>query len=170
MASTEPKQPQAQQAQGAQGETCAGCGKPLAADQRYCLNCGTRRADSRVDFEKYLFGAEASSPNGLARAPASSRGWNPLAAAALLGLLGIMLLVGILIGKDENDDSQPSATTPPAQTAPATTAPSATPAPTTPVTPATPPPSGSSTTPTPVAPGAAESEAGVAPKTKAPTP
>ena len=24
-------------------ERCTGCGKPLAEDQRYCLNCGKRR-------------------------------------------------------------------------------------------------------------------------------
>ena len=27
---------------------CAGCGAPLAADQRYCLECGHRRAATRV--------------------------------------------------------------------------------------------------------------------------
>jgi hypothetical protein len=29
---------------GEHGEPCRECGVPLAADQRYCLNCGARRA------------------------------------------------------------------------------------------------------------------------------
>ncbi|MBE2320035.1 hypothetical protein DVA67_028985 [Solirubrobacter sp. CPCC 204708] len=35
---------------GPDGEPCASCGAPLAADQRYCLNCGERRAATRVPF------------------------------------------------------------------------------------------------------------------------
>ena len=33
---------------GEHGEPCARCGAPLAHDQRYCLNCGQRRADARL--------------------------------------------------------------------------------------------------------------------------
>jgi len=177
MASTEPKQPQseAQPTSGAQGEACPSCGKPMAADQRYCLNCGARRAAPRVAFQEHLFAADPVSANGLARAP-SGRGWNPLAAAALLGLLGIMLLVGVLIGKDENDEQAPS-TAPPAQTTPttgATTTPAVPPAATTPPATTTPAPPPATTTPAPGAggasgtaqPGAAESEPGIAPQTK----
>ena len=35
---------------GPDGEACATCGASLAADQRYCLNCGERRAATRVPF------------------------------------------------------------------------------------------------------------------------
>jgi hypothetical protein len=120
MASTESQTPGGAPALGKEGDACSECGKPLAVDQRYCLNCGRRRAGPRVAFEQY-FGAE-SSANGVARAPATSRQWNPLAAAALIALLGIMLLVGVLIGKDENDEQAPAPTAPAAQSAaPATT-------------------------------------------------
>jgi hypothetical protein len=103
--------------------------------QRYCLNCGARAGEPRVAFQEQLF--SGGSDNGVAQASATSRGWNPLAAAALLGLLGIMLLVGVLIGKDENDE-QPASTAPAAQT---------TPAPGVAVTPTTPTPPPSSTIP-----------------------
>jgi len=39
---------------GEHGEPCRNCGAPLAADQRYCLNCGQRRSGPRVPFEKTL--------------------------------------------------------------------------------------------------------------------
>src|ERR687889_313479 len=35
---------------GPEGEQCGACGAPLAADQRYCLACGERRAATRVPF------------------------------------------------------------------------------------------------------------------------
>jgi hypothetical protein len=124
---------------GETAEKCAECGKPLAADQRYCLHCGARRSGPRVPFEQHLFATEeAASPNGAAATPASGRQWSPLAAAAVLALLGITLLVGILIGKDANDEepqtTAPAAaqtTTPSATTAapPAATSAGATPAP-----------------------------------------
>lgn len=34
----------------ADGEPCTSCGAPLAADQRYCLACGHRRAAARLPF------------------------------------------------------------------------------------------------------------------------
>ena len=36
------------------GVPCAECGAPLAEDQRYCLNCGQRRADARLPFLEVL--------------------------------------------------------------------------------------------------------------------
>lgn len=38
-------------------ESCAACGATLAADQRYCLECGRRRGDTRVDYGLYLAAA-----------------------------------------------------------------------------------------------------------------
>ncbi len=41
-----------------QGEPCEECGAPLAADQRYCLNCGQRRGEPRVDYRQLHAAAE----------------------------------------------------------------------------------------------------------------
>ena len=106
---------------GEQGELCGGCGAPLAADQRYCLNCGQRRAGPRVDYRRYLTPeAPEPSPAPVAtsetaappeqQAPAG-RDYTPLAAVGGIALLGLMLLVGVLIGK--GDDS--TAPAPPPQ-------------------------------------------------------
>lgn len=117
---------------GAPGEHCAACGAPLAADQRYCLNCGVRRADSRVPFPESLTGgsggsagpsgwpvAAAVSGSAAVAAPGAAAVPAPAPAAAkpkrswadrdlLLPVLGTALLaiaVGILIGRSGASDT-----------------------------------------------------------------
>jgi hypothetical protein len=109
---------------GKEGEPCRECGAPLAADQRYCLNCGKRRGEPRIDFQDRVPVAGPTSANG--SAPAQSqpsadgsqpppgekgpqRDYTPLAAVGGIAVLGIMLLIGVLIGKG---DSGGTATTP----------------------------------------------------------
>jgi hypothetical protein len=96
---------------GEQGEPCQECGAPLAADQRYCLNCGRRRAEPRVEFQRLIGAAKDGGGEGPAEAPQSTaappsseppkaeRDYAPLAAVGGIAILGLMLLVGVLIGK-----------------------------------------------------------------------
>ncbi|HEY5976403.1 MAG TPA: hypothetical protein VIT85_00990 [Solirubrobacterales bacterium] len=102
---------------GAEGEACESCAAPLAADQRYCLNCGTRRAGPRVDYATYMRDPGTAGPaatNGTAppavaaeedgAEPAKKeRDYAPLAAVGGIAVLGLMLLVGVLIGKGDSD-------------------------------------------------------------------
>jgi hypothetical protein len=94
---------------GEQGEPCEECAAPLAADQRYCLNCGRRRTGPRVDYRVLLAPSETVPP---AAAPPTEppppvapskpeRDYGPLAAVGGIAVLGLMLLVGVLIGKGE---------------------------------------------------------------------
>jgi hypothetical protein len=120
---------------GAQGEPCASCGAPLAGDQRYCLECGARRADARIPFRDIL-ARQGGPPWGVAHAPAYAEERGPLSALAFLGGLLCLLLalgVGVLIGRSGNDSPTAAATTPPPQVisvggaaAPAATTPTAT--------------------------------------------
>jgi hypothetical protein len=104
---------------GQEGDTCEQCGSALATDQRYCLNCGWRRGEARVDYETRLNGGVQPSPNGTAAAPAaSSTPWTPVVAIGAIAVLGVMLLLGVLIGKKDNNSTQTVA----AQAAPTTTA------------------------------------------------
>jgi hypothetical protein len=114
---------------GEAGEPCAGCGAPLAADQRYCLNCGQRRAGPRVDYRTYLAGSDGNpqtsprepQPPAAAEPPAepeagpprAERDFAPLAAVAGIALLGLTLLVGVLIGRggDSPNAAPPSVIT-----------------------------------------------------------
>lgn len=101
------------------GEPCGQCGSPLAADQRYCLNCGKRRGAPRVDYRQRLAVADPGAP-ALGRAGTESpppappeadrqrpakgeRDYAPLAAVGGIAILGLMLLVGVLIGRGGSD-------------------------------------------------------------------
>jgi hypothetical protein len=94
---------------GQPGELCAGCGVPLAADQRYCLNCGYRRAESRVPYREVLPGAASRSGGGDgppgATGPAPSPAgpapgaWTPTVALIGVGVVAVVLGVGVLIGR-----------------------------------------------------------------------
>ena len=91
---------------GKEGDTCEQCGSVLATDQRYCLNCGWRRGESRVDYEKRLNGGIAASNGAVAAAPPANQQWTPAFAILAIALLGVMLLLGVLIGKKGNDSTQ----------------------------------------------------------------
>ncbi len=93
---------------GPDGEPCAGCGMPLGADQRYCLECGQRRGGPPA----FLSGP-ASPPPPAAVPPqpwyAQVPGHPGLAAAAvLLFALGLGVLIGSL-GEDSAPATQPVA-------------------------------------------------------------
>ncbi|MCB0869490.1 MAG: hypothetical protein KDB52_01535 [Solirubrobacterales bacterium] len=98
--------------QGGVPERCTGCGKPMAEDQRYCLNCGKRRGKARVEFENYLpeaGGEGAGTPpptQGVVRPvepedpyDRPEREVTPLMAAVGLCAVAMILLVGVLIGR-----------------------------------------------------------------------
>ncbi|HWH46129.1 MAG TPA: hypothetical protein VNT32_15535 [Thermoleophilaceae bacterium] len=78
---------------GEAGEPCRACGHPLAADQRYCLNCGLRRAEARLPFMEILRG-EGPLPAVVPAAPV-----RPPAPHGALALAGAAALAfGVLIG------------------------------------------------------------------------
>jgi hypothetical protein len=86
---------------------CRSCGAALAEDQRYCLNCGARQGEPRLDFRQYE--APPVQPREVTPAPIAEekpqRDYTPLAAVGGIAVLGIMLLIGVLIGKGEDGGS-----------------------------------------------------------------
>lgn len=96
-------------------EACRGCGAQLAADQRYCLNCGQRCGEARVDFRQHLADKPvqqpAPPPPVEEEKPQPQRDYTPLAAVGGIAVLGLMLLVGVLIGQGNSS----STSTPPPQ-------------------------------------------------------
>jgi hypothetical protein len=89
---------------------CRSCGAALAEDQRYCLNCGSRQVDPRIDFREY---ERPPAPEQAAPAPPVAnekpqRDYTPLAAVGGIAVLGVMLLIGVLIGKGEGGGAAPA--------------------------------------------------------------
>jgi hypothetical protein len=105
-------------------ETCPECGSALATDQRYCLNCGWRRGEARVDYETQIMHrgqpATAGGPTQSA-ATATTPQWTPVVAIGAIAVLGVMLLLGVLIGKKDNNTTQTVAGQAPATTTAAAT-------------------------------------------------
>ena len=95
---------------GRDGEPCPACGAPLAGDQRYCLHCGARRPEARLEFLDVL-DADVRARQAVPAAPGYAQavatpppgGLNGRLQAnagllALAALLLLMLLVGLLLG------------------------------------------------------------------------
>jgi hypothetical protein len=102
---------------GSEEDTCAQCGSALAPDQRYCVNCGLRRGEPRVDYQTQMTGTGQPAIAGGPTPAASSNQWSPVMAIGAIALLGVFLLLGVLIGKKDNHTTQTVA----AQAAPTTT-------------------------------------------------
>lgn len=92
---------------GQPGDGCPSCGAPLASDQRYCLECGYRRAASRVPYAELLTGRDAGDVLPTADAPApppeDKPRFSPQLIAGITGgaaalLLGLGMLVGFFFG------------------------------------------------------------------------
>ncbi len=99
---------------------CASCGTPLAADQRYCLQCGERAAP----ISSFLLGATPSAatpaatgptpsspPSQPPRIPAANGGaqhGNTLLVIAGVGVLMLAMGVGVLIGRSGQAKQAPA--------------------------------------------------------------
>ena len=95
---------------GEDGEKCPACAAPLAVDQRYCLNCGARRAEPRLPFREVVQRQGREQAAAVAPTPARQpRDWTPVMALASLGILAIVLVLGILIGRTGSDSDSPGA-------------------------------------------------------------
>jgi hypothetical protein len=104
---------------GEPGEPCARCGAPLAHDQRYCLECGLRRADARIPFAEVMeerIRREAAGPPARKVAGVSlppQRPVSPVYAGAGVALLALALGLGVVIGSAGDDQPRQVAAAPP---------------------------------------------------------
>lgn len=100
-------------------DSCSNCGARMAADQRYCLNCGHRRGEPRLPFmDAVVFMESMGAPPGGGTPPpppaSSGGGSSPRmnANAALIAGVATLVLalgVGFLIGRSSNDGSNNAA-------------------------------------------------------------
>jgi hypothetical protein len=106
---------------GQEGDTCEQCGSVLATDQRYCINCGWRRGEARVDYERRLAGGNSTANGAMPAAAPPAQQWSPVVAIGAIALLGVFLLLGVLIGKKDNNTTQTVAAQAPTTTTTAAT-------------------------------------------------
>lgn len=99
-----PTQIQSSAVQG--GDQCPSCGAVLAADQRYCLECGNRRGDPRLPFMDAVVLMDAVKRPRQAPPPAAKKKRSSISPnAALIAGVGTLLLalgIGVLIGRSGN--------------------------------------------------------------------
>lgn len=94
-------------------DSCPNCGARMAADQRYCLNCGHRRGEPRLPFmDAVVFMESMSGPPGGGTPPpppaSSGGGSSPRMnanAALIAGVATLVLAIGVgfLIGRSGHD-------------------------------------------------------------------
>ena len=109
----------------AETEPCATCGALLAADQRYCLSCGERRAGTRVPFPvpaAPVVAAAPPPPPPRRRAPLPASALSALYGLAGAGALALGLLAGAVIVRAGDDPAPVFAAATPVATAVATAA------------------------------------------------
>lgn len=97
-------------------DPCPSCSAAMAADQRYCLSCGDRRAEARLDYLEVLRGAPAPSVAGAPVAPAADS--RQRANTTLIASIGCLLLamgVGVLIGTAGDSEIAAAPASAPAQ-------------------------------------------------------
>jgi hypothetical protein len=77
------------------GIECDACGTPMAPDQRYCIECGTRRGKPRFALQP------AGSGDRPVERPAASTGGRPSTMILIAGIVTVLLALGVgfLIGK-----------------------------------------------------------------------
>ena len=101
------------------GDGCPSCGAQMAADQRYCLECGHRRGDPRLPFmDAVVFMDAMRQPAVAASAPAPPRERRPRMSPNATLVAGVATLVlaigvGVLIGRSGDNGSAPVANTTP---------------------------------------------------------
>ena len=104
----EPATPQIHAATVQGGDQCASCGALLAADQRYCLECGQRRGDPRLPFMDAVVLMDAVQRPAQAPPPPPKKkrsGVSPNAALITgVGTLLLALGIGVLIGRSGNHE------------------------------------------------------------------
>ena len=105
---------------GRDGEPCAACGAPLAGDQRYCLHCGSRRPEARLEFLDVLDAdvrargvLSVAAPVGVGGAlPPAGRLQAHAGTLALGSVILLTLLIGLLVGHWVTGRDTPTAAAP----------------------------------------------------------
>lgn len=87
---------------GAAGDRCAACGAPMVHDQRYCVECGERRGQSRFPVAQPVSEVVSSRRTRRRTAPRAPRVSSGTTLVAGVGVLLLAIGLGVLIGRIGN--------------------------------------------------------------------
>lgn len=80
-------------------EPCEACGAPLDAQQRYCVNCATRRGNGANPSSRYFAAMNKKARRPAARPPSRVGGGSRAAAVGFFALLPIAVALGVVVGR-----------------------------------------------------------------------
>lgn len=95
-------------------DRCSNCGTPLAHDQRYCVECGERRGQSRFPTSQPTTEVRTSRSRS-SRPPRAQRVSSGTTLVAGVGVLLLAIGLGVLIGRIGHNNSSGKASSPPVQ-------------------------------------------------------
>jgi hypothetical protein len=80
-------------------EPCEECGSPLDAQQRYCVECATRRGNGANPSSRYFAAMNKKARRPLARPASKAPGGSRAAAVGFFALLPIAVAIGVVVGR-----------------------------------------------------------------------
>jgi hypothetical protein len=84
-------------------EPCEECGSPLDPQQRYCVNCGTRRGNGANPASRYFAAMSKRAHRPPPRPPAKAGSGSRAAAVGFFALLPIAVAIGVVVGRSGGD-------------------------------------------------------------------
>jgi hypothetical protein len=91
-----------------QYEPCEECGAPLDPQQRYCVECATRRGNGANPSSRYFAAMSKRARRPLTQPQAKGGSGSRAAAVAFFALLPVAVAIGVVVGRsgsDGNDDA-----------------------------------------------------------------
>jgi hypothetical protein len=80
-------------------EPCESCGAPLDAQQRYCVNCATRRGNGANPSSRYFALMQKKARKPMSRPASKAPGGSRAAAVGFFALLPIAVALGVVVGR-----------------------------------------------------------------------
>jgi hypothetical protein len=80
-------------------EPCENCGAPLDSQQRYCVNCATRRGNGANPSSRYFALMQKKARKPISRPTSKAPGGSRAAAVGFFSLLPIAVALGVVVGR-----------------------------------------------------------------------
>lgn len=90
-------------------EPCENCGAPLDSQQRYCVNCATRRGNGANPSSRYFALMQKKARKPVSRPATKAPGGSRAAAVGFFALLPIAVALGVVVGRSGSGEGDNAA-------------------------------------------------------------